>query len=186
MGIIRPALPVKLFIGIITGNQDLLPDVEPALTAEFGPVDLRSAVYPFDFTAYYEDEMGAGLVRQFLGFERLIAPHFLPAAKLFTNDLEARVVQHGPPVRRPVNLDPGYLEQGKIVLASTKNYYHRICLADGIFAEVTLCFKDKQWHSFPWTFPDYRSSRYDDFFHALRRTYRAQLKRGVDEERRRQ
>lgn len=175
MGVIRQPQPVKFFVGVITGNLDLLSLLEVPLTKEFGPIELRSPVYPFDFTSYYEDEMGSGLLRQFIGFERLIEPQTLAAAKRFTNGLEAQIIQQTRPVRRPVNLDPGYLEQGKIVLASSKNYSHRIYLSDGIFAEVTLYFEDKRWRSFPWTFPDYRSGRYDDFFYALRKSFRAQL-----------
>jgi hypothetical protein len=80
-----------------------------------------------------------------------------------------------PGVQRPVNLDPGYLEQSKIVLASTKNFFHRILISRGIYAEVTLHYQGKRWNSFPWTFPDYDSEKYHPFFTALRENYRRQL-----------
>jgi hypothetical protein len=178
MGVIRSTPLVKLFVGVITGQPGRLPVVETALADRFGPVALRSSLLPFDLTAYYEKEMGTGLVRQFLGFEELIEPQTLAQAKRFTNELEAWIAQMNPGVRRPVNLDPGYVEQGKIVLASTKNHSHRIYLSEGIFAEVTLYYQDKEWRSNPWTFPDYSSGRYHGFFHELRRLYRLQLKTG--------
>ncbi len=75
-----------------------------------------------------------------------------------------------------MNLDPGYVELSKVVLASTKNFYHRILVADGIYAEVTMHYEAGAWRSFPWTFPDFRSGRYAAFFDALRARYRTQLK----------
>lgn len=180
MGLISKPLPGKLFVGILTSVDSLLPRTEAGLTALFGPSDLRAGPFPFDATTYYDEEMGSPVSRYFLGFSRLISPENLADIKEETNELEAAIAAETPSVRRPVNLDPGYLEQAKIVLASTKNFYHRILISGGIYAEVTQHYEDGQWRSLPWTFPDFRSGRYSEFFLSLRRTYRAQLKAGGD------
>jgi hypothetical protein len=176
MGSIRPVTSVKLFVGIISSVPELNQDIEARLCRIFGPVDLRSGDFPFDSTRYYDDEMGTPLHRWFLGFENLIPPEGLARAKLQTNELESEFRKDITRVRRPVNLDPGYLEQAKVVLASTKNFYHRILIAGGIYAEVTLHFEAGEWRSFPWTFPDFRTGRYNRFFDGLRATYRTQLR----------
>ena len=176
MGHINPPPPVKLFTGILTSLPEIIPDVEERLTARFGPIDLRSDTFPFDKTRYYDMEMGSPIVRCFLAFQTLIAPAELSFSKRATNGLEAVFAGEHSQMRRPVNLDPGYLEESKIVLASTKNFYHRILLSEGIYGEVTLHYSAGAWQAFPWTFPDFRCGSYDDFFTKLRRIYRDQRK----------
>jgi hypothetical protein len=176
MGQISPPPPVKLFAGILTALPEILPEVEERLAARYGPVDLHSPAFPFDQTAYYDAEMGNPIVRCFFSFQTLIAPAEISSIKRSTNDLEAAFAAEHCQVRRPVNLDPGYMEESKIILASTKNFYHRILLSEGIYGEVTLHFSSGAWQAFPWTFPDFRSGRYDDFFKQLRRIYRDQRK----------
>jgi|SRR5687767_13580315 len=176
MGEIHSPALVKLFVGLLTAFPELVTQVEERLTASFGPVDLRSRSFPFDDTHYYDDQMGHPLERYFFGFSELVRPEALAGLKVKTNQIEAVMATADTRASRPVNLDPGYLEQAKVVLASTKNFYHRILLSDGIYAEVTLHFEGGSWHSFPWTFPDFRSGRYDGFFTSLRNAYRSQLK----------
>jgi hypothetical protein len=176
MGKIRQPNDVKLFVGILTSIPELLTEVEARLVAQFGAIDLRCGPFPFDSTRYYDSEMGNSIQRFFLAFSDLIAPDSLAGIKITTNEMESSFAGTVITPRRPVNLDPGYLEQAKLVLASTKNFYHRILLADGIYAEVTLHFENGTWQSFPWTFPDFRSRRYDDFFLLMRDKYRAQLR----------
>jgi len=175
MGIIRPPEPVKLFAGVLTSLTGRLQEIEDRLAGLFGPVESRSEMFPFDHTDYYDTEMGAQLVRVFVGFRDLVTPGDLPQVKIRTNGLETELARDFGTVARPVNIDPGYLEQSKIVLASTKNFSHRIFLSDGIYAEVTMYFEARQWRRFPWTFPDFRSGRYDRFFMELRSAYRSQL-----------
>jgi hypothetical protein len=175
MGSILQPPSVKLFVGILTSQPELFDVVESRLAASFGAVDLRSDRFPFDQTDYYEREMGASIERQFLALETLIAADALAGIKVETNRLEAELAGLGG-LARPVNLDPGYLEQAKVVLASTKNFYHRIQLRDGIYGEVTLHWEGGEWRPFHWTFPDFRSGRYFEFFAALRARYRAQLR----------
>jgi len=178
MGAIRPPVPVKPFVGILLSDRDALDSVEARLAEVLGPVDHRMAPIPFSFTQYYTREMGPSIKRAFLSFEGLIDGDRLPAVKIQTNNIEAEF-SPGPsdrPFLRSVNIDPGYLEQSKVVLASTKNFYHRIYLGGGIFGEVTLHYTQNTFQSFPWTYPDYKTPDYHEFFTTVRRTYRAQLK----------
>jgi hypothetical protein len=176
MGSIRNFNPVKLFVGILVSNESLIESVEAQLSAKYGPVDYRSPVLPFTFTDYYRRETGDNIHRLFLSFERLIEADTLPEIKRHSNLLESEFAAGEQPVKRPVNLDPGYLEHAKVILASTKNFYHRMYLGGGIFGEVTMHFRNGAYEFFPWTYPDYKSPEYQTFFLALRVIYRDQLR----------
>jgi len=175
MAKINTPLPVKLILGILSSVPEILPRAEEQLVARFGTIDGRSELFPFDWTQYYDKTMGSPIYRCFLSFEKLIEPSTIASVKIKTNELESVLAEQYPHLQRPINLDPGYLEQSKIVLASAKNYFHRILISDGIYAEVTLHFEEGAWQSFPWTFPDYKSGRYHPFFSSLRDLYRKQL-----------
>lgn len=146
-----------------------------ALVGLFGPVDYRSEVLPFDNTSYYEREFGPNLVREILAFSTLIAPQHLAETKLKTNELERTWMVDG---KRMVNLDPGYVNLGKLVLATTKDYSHRIYLGDGIYGEVTLKYEHGDFRAWEWTYPDYASDSYRAIFAAIRQLYAAQLRQG--------
>jgi len=176
MGDIRQLNPVKLFIGVLVSHAKLIPEVEQRLTSAYGPIDHRSAVIPFDFTDYYEPEMGDIIDRVLFSFERPIEADRLPEIKSQTNTFEQELAPLYTAAKRPVNLDPGYIEQAKVILASTKNFYHRIYLGSGIFGEVTLHFKNNTFQFFPWTYPDYQSKEYQEFFLKMRQIYRNQLR----------
>ena len=176
MGSIRNFNPVKLFVGILVSNENLIAGVETELSATFGAVDYRSPVIPFTFTDYYRHETGDQILRVFLSFERLIEADRLPEIKHFTNELEKRFAATETTVPRPVNLDPGYIEHAKVILASTKNFYHRMYLGNGIFGEVTMHFRNGAYEFFPWTYPDYQSQHYQKFFLDMRAIYRPQLR----------
>src|SRR5215510_15049186 len=180
MGTIRQFNPVKLFIGVLVANSKFIPKVEEGLTAAYDAIDHRSDVIPFDFTDYYEKEMGDLIDRVFFSFERLIEAEQLPEIKRqtnqFENELAPLLTTPRTTVKRPVNLDPGYLEQAKVILASTKNFYHRIYLSGGVFGEVTMHFKNNTYQFFPWTYPDYQSKGYLDFFMRMRQIFRSQLR----------
>jgi hypothetical protein len=175
MGEINKPLPVKLFVGVLTSIPDIISHVEERLSERFGPIDARSEPFLFDMTRYYDEAMGSPINRYFISFSNLIEPSVISDIKKATNELESAFASKWTSVQRPVNLDPGYLEQSKIVLASTKNFYHRILISDGIYAEVTLHFEAGEWRPFPWTFPDFKSGRYHQFFLDLRDSYRIQL-----------
>jgi hypothetical protein len=180
MGAIRSFTPVKLFTGVLVSNSKSIAKVEERLAAAFGPIDHRSDVIPFDFTNYYEPEMGDIIDRVLFSFERLIEADQLSEIKRQTNHFEeelAPLVQPaGRSFKRPVNLDPGYIEQAKVILASTKNFYHRIYLGGGVFGEVTMHFKNNTFQFFPWTYRDYQSKDYQEFFLRVRQIYRSQLR----------
>jgi uncharacterized protein DUF4416 len=177
MGSIRPFNPVKLFVGVLVSDVRWIPQVQERLVLNYGPIDHQSGIIQFHFTNYYQKEMGDGIERVFFAFERLIEADRLPEIKRRTNRLEEEFASlEEASVKRPVNLDPGYIEHAKVVLASTKNFYHRMYLGDGIFGEVTLHFKDNGFQFFPWTYPDYQSSEYLGFFKVARNIYRQQLR----------
>lgn len=177
MGVIRSPRPVNLICGLISGDGDLMARAVRLLTRYYGPTDGVSETWPFDATDYYEAEMGPDLRRQFVSFEKLIDPGQLPGIKVHTNDLEARIsYECGLPAHhRPVNIDPGYVELSKLVLATTKNGSHRVYLRDGIYAESTLHYHSGQWAAWPWTYPDYAGNRYHAFFEQVRGRYKAKL-----------
>src|SRR5689334_6249046 len=177
MGAIRNQIPVQLFIGILVSDAKFISEIETRLAAAYGPVDHRSPIIPFTFTSYYTREMGQSIDRLFLSFERLIEPDQLPEIKRQTNGIEEEMARLQNSVKRPVNLDPGYLEQAKVILASTKNFYHRIYLDEGIFGEVTMHFRSNNYEFFPWTYPDYQSNAYQEFFLKLREIYRSKLRK---------
>ncbi len=168
--------PVKLVVGLLTSLPSILEEVEADVGEKYGAIDGRSSLIPFDYTDYYDREMGEGIKRKFLSFENLIDPAELARIKLATNRIERRLAEDGDfEVERPVNIDPGYIGLSKLVLATTKNYSHRIYLRDGIYAEVTLQYRDQGYQPLPWTYPDYRSEEYLDFFETTRERYRGQL-----------
>ena len=172
MGETKPPKPVKLIVGMLAGRAEWLERAERRLEDEYGPIDLASGLFPFDFTDYYAAEMGPGLLRKFVTHERLIAPDQIAPIKVATNTMEeglARELAAGVP--RPVNLDPGLLDGSKLILATTKDYVHRIYLRDGIYAEVTLTYRKGAYVPTPWTYRDYRTEPYLAFFAAARARY---------------
>ncbi|RZB36705.1 MAG: hypothetical protein SRB2_01784 [Desulfobacteraceae bacterium Eth-SRB2] len=144
--------PAKLVIGFFLREKDLVVPVVKALTEKFGPVDIVSPRLPFNFTTYYEPEMGKPLFRRMLAFERLIKQSALSEIKRITNDLELAYLKNG---KRMVNLDPGYLLRERFVLATGKNYSHRIYIGQRIYADLTLIYTKGRFMKLPWTYPDY-------------------------------
>lgn len=160
----------RLFSGIMYREREILEQTVTALESAFGKVSMRSPEFDFDFTDYYTDEMGAGLKKIFIGFEKPVDPGTLAEIKTFTNELEVKlgIREVGGVARRKVNIDPGYVGLSKVVLASTKNRSQRIYLGDGIYAEVTLNYKGGKWEPLPWTYPDFKTQLAQDFLTRLR------------------
>lgn len=164
--------PVKLFVGILSSDKILLKDVEILLVKRCGKVDIRSEIFPFDFTDYYKKDMGTNISRQFLCFKELINPEELSAIKIWTNELEDEIKRNRKSdVARPINLDPGYITHCNLILASAKDYYHRIHLQNGIYAEVTLFYQHEVFKNLPWTYPDFQTEEYKNFFLKVRTLY---------------
>ena len=177
MGQAKPPKRAKLFCGLLSGDEDLLAETRRRLTAQFGPADLVSDIWPFDRTDYYADEMGDDIKRQFVFFEQLVSVERMPEIKRLTNALELRLCDDLalPHQTRPVNIDPGYLTLSKLVLATTKDYSHRLYVQGGIYAEVTLHYEKGKWQPWPWTYPDYAADTYHAFFEQAREVYKKQL-----------
>lgn len=168
--------PAKLIVGVITAKGAPVGEVRTHLEASYGKIDLETAWLPFVATRYYEREMGPDLQKILWSFESLIAPDELAPIKRGTNALERALAPHdGQRWRRCVNLDPGYVDLAKLVLATTKDRQHRLYIGQGIYAEVTLRFTGGHFVPWEWTYPDYRTPEYLTFFEAVRRRYRQQL-----------
>ncbi len=161
----RPPLPELLILAAFSRHDEALRWAKDTAERAWGPIALASPAFPFVQTEYYGPTMGAGLQKVFWAFEQLFDPGRLADIKLQTNAWEqeyAALGKHAEP--RPLNLDPGYIDLGKLVLASTKDHAHRVYLNQGIYAEVTLQFqRTTGWQENPWTFPDYRTSEVKAF-----------------------
>jgi hypothetical protein len=169
--------PVKLIIGILAADEDCLAAAKDAIKAEFNSIDLQSDVWPFTHTDYYKKETGENILRQFVSIEKLLDPGQLVKIKHQTNRVEQQLASElktGLP--RPVNLDPGVIEPSKLILATTKNYSHRIYIGEKMYAEVTLIFDKGRWQSLPYTYPDYKQDCYHQFFDKVRKRLLEQLK----------
>lgn len=169
--------PVKLIVGIFASDAECLQKAVAAVISEFGQADLISDVWPFDKTNYYKQESGENLLRQFVSIEKPIDPGELAVIKHTTNRLEQELAgQLKREVPRPVNLDPGIIEPSKLVLATTKNFSHRIYIGNQMYAEVTLMFDKGAWSALLYTYPDYRQQCYWEFFEKVRKKLLEQLK----------
>jgi len=162
-----PPSPAQLVLGIIASNTEWLAAAEAALAQQFGPIVLKSATIPFDFTDYYEKEMGSGLLRRWVCCQGLVEPEKLTRLKLQSRELEHQFWTENH--RRRVNLDPGLLSLHNLILATTKEFAHRIYLGSGIYAEVTLIYRNGRFQPLEWTYPDYRTPVCLDFLAASRK-----------------
>ncbi|MFA5068743.1 MAG: DUF4416 family protein [Candidatus Omnitrophota bacterium] len=168
MGDIKPVCPVKLITGILYSSEASSCAAEKQLVRFFGRIDYKSEPMAFNFTNYYAGEMGPVLHRIFLSFKRLMQPGQLAGVKVITNRLERRLAKKSPILKRVVNIDPGYVTDAKLVLASTKDYGHRIYLSAGIYAEITLCYQKNSFRPHSWTYPDYAAAEYVNIFNCIR------------------
>jgi len=164
--------PVKLLIAVMAANDECLIAALDVIVAEFGTTDLVSDVWPFDQTDYYKSQTGPHILKQFASIDKLIDPGELAQIKHKTNRIEQEQAEllhkSGVVWPRPINLDPGIIEPSKLVLASTKNYSHRIYIGEQMYAEVTLTFHKGKWQPFPYTYPDYKQHGYHEFFSKVR------------------
>jgi hypothetical protein len=166
-------LPVKPIVGILAASPDLLADARAALAVSFGDIDLASEPTAWEVSDYYAAELGHRPWRQYVAHAELQAADELPLRKRHSNELEARWRRAN---GRAVNLDPGYVDLQKLVLASTKDASHRIYLGVGIFAEATLRFVGGRFEPWPYTYRDYAENHALEFFTRVRARYLAQLR----------
>ncbi len=167
-------VPVKLICGILFSDEALLGAALEALVERYGHIDYRSPLYPFTITDYYNGEMGTPIQRLFVAFESLISPGALAEIKVACNALEEALAIAG---LRKVNLDPGYIDYDKLVLASAKYNAHKIYLDQGIYADPTLHFEKGAYLAAPWAFPDFKSGLYSEAFLRIRARYKGQLRK---------
>lgn len=172
--------PVRFFVAVLAADERCLAAAARLLRERWGEPDLVSPRYPFAHTDYYAAETGPRIIRAFFSFPGGFAREELPERKNASNAMEkelaAALADTG--LSRPVNLDPGYLALEKIVLASCKNFAHRLYLGQGVFGEVTLFYRGGRFEGAPWTFPDFLSGTYDAFFLEVRRALARELGRG--------
>ncbi|MDY6824950.1 MAG: DUF4416 family protein [Thermodesulfobacteriota bacterium] len=173
MSIPGPPDPAKLVVGMFTGETDIIETVAEKLVQRFGDIDLVSRWLAFDFTDYYTEELGRPLYRRVFSFQHLIEQQTLPAVKNATNAIERELTQDG---KRRVNIDPGYMLRERFVLATGKNYSHRIYIGDGIYADLTLIYQNRAFQTLPWTYPDYADDNMQAFLQRVRDRYLVGLK----------
>ncbi|MEW6001473.1 MAG: DUF4416 family protein [Nitrospirota bacterium] len=166
MGIPSQPEEVLLFVGALFQNGKYLASAKEKLKESFGEILVESPLLEWNYSDYYKEEMGWPLKRIFLFFKKRICPENLPEIKLTTNNIERQFSTEG---RRNINIDPGYLTLSKVVLASTKNYSHRIYLGKGIYAEVTLIYRNNRFQPHLFTYRDYASDTYAEIFARARR-----------------
>ena len=169
----RPPLPAQLVLSLFSSRwNEFWPALIPILESRLGPMDTAGPPLPFSETTYYQAEFGTPLQRRLLSFAQLVPQERLREIKLWAHDLEQRHHREG---NRMFNLDPGLLTQERFVLATGKNFTHRIYLGDGVFADLTLIFQAGGWRALPWTFRDYASPLLQHQLTELRMNYRTKL-----------
>ena len=168
MGEIKRTLAVKLIAGIIFKDDSVFKTARSILGRHFGKIDLESQTLPFELTDYYEREFGPGLKKVFLSFRDLILAQDLYKIKILTNKIENKLSLKG---SRLANIDPGYIDAAKLVLASTKDYKHRIYLNKGIYAEITLSYRGRSFEPLECTYNDYKTGQYIEIFNRIRQLY---------------
>ncbi len=173
MSVPQPPAPAKLVISLFLKKKKLVEQVAADLAWEFGSVDMISPWFPFDYTDYYEFEMGDSLHRRVFAFKNLIKQSALAEIKIKTNELEKKYSIDG---KRSVNIDPGYMLRERFVLATGKNYTHRIYIGGQIYADLTLVFTKGSFQKLPWTYPDYADQKMISYLKIVRDKYIIDLK----------
>ena len=177
MGEIATHPPVMLIVAITSRYPEALEWTAVKASTQWGPIAKSSPVFDFTETGFYTESMGHELKKQFLAFEKPFDPNDIADTKIVSNQWEQQYIdQTNFDEERPVNIDPGYISEAKLVLVTTKDRDHRIYLRDGIFAEVTLHYRSKVWTHSRWTYPDYQRKDFQEFFSQCRDSVRAQVK----------
>lgn len=165
-------------MGSLFSSKDIFDGTVPLLTGYFGPALLESPLLPWDHSTYYRDELGAPIYRKFMFFGRIIDASTLPDIKILTDSLESLNMSDG---KRRINLDPGYLTEAKVILATTKNYSHRIYLGRGIYAEQEYIFSKGSYLPLSHAYHDYRKPEYLGLFMQARTLFRQLVSQDIPE-----
>ena len=166
-------LPVKYVIAVLYRNREALERAKNAVCGQWGTLDFEGDDHLFDVTDYYEPEMGTPLYRRLMAFETLYPPTLIVDMKLGCNDIEDILAEEG---KRTINLDAGYLDHNKYLLASAKEAGQKVYIDRGIYADLSGRYKGGKYRPFEWSFPDFRDGRYDEELLAIRRLYMEQIK----------
>ncbi|MDP8242683.1 MAG: DUF4416 family protein [Candidatus Hinthialibacter antarcticus] len=158
MTAVQPVKKVKPIFGVLYKDPAVFAQVVQRIENHFGPADFFSAEHPFVETEYYQEEMGPDLIRRYFSLQPLIYPDALVHMKHLSNQWEEEFSADG---KRAINLDPGYIHGAKLVLASCKNFSHRVYLGRGVYGEVTMRFENGEFTRLPWTYQDYWNHRSD-------------------------
>ena len=167
-------IPVKLFCGVLYSDINLLRESRSRLIEKYGEIDYESERFEFIISEYYRPEMGWPIFRLFWSFEQVILPNEIARIKIECNEIEQQFADQG---NRRVNLDPGYMDYDKVVLASAKYNGQKIYLDRGIYADLTLRYEKGNYYAYPWSFPDFKTGNYNQTFLRIREIYKLQLKK---------
>jgi hypothetical protein len=165
--------PVKLFVAVLWAEHVSIREAVERLIARWGKIDFSGLDHPFDSTDYYQSEMGERLRRRLVSFQELVPPDCLISAKHICNEIEDLLSEEG---NRTLNLDIGYLDHNKVVLASFKSAGQKIYLSNGVWADMVARYRGGKYVPFEWTFPDFRDGRYDQELNQIRHRYLDQLR----------
>ena len=181
MGEIQKQRPVLLVAAVSSRYETAIDDwTRKQSQSSWGKICLESPMYDFSETSFYAATMGENLKKKIFAFEDLIPPESIPDCKILSNDWERLfATENSYPESRPLNIDPGYVTEAKLVLATTKDRDHRIYLRDGIFAEVTMHYYQRQWVKSRWTYPDYQRPDFHSFFTECREYLRQRYRSGA-------
>jgi hypothetical protein len=182
MGAIVEPEKAVLICGLLAGDEAVLAAAGELLKHKFGAIESVSDTWPFANTQYYERELGPSILRRFVSFSAPFARDSLADVKRISNALEAELSEQlgRTDGLRAVNIDPGYIHLGGLVLATTKDRAHRIYLGQGIYAEVTLVYEQGRWRAWPWTYPDYAADTYHGFLSLVREKLKSRRRGSED------
>lgn len=166
--------PAKLVISLFMKDKGSLDFAARKLESKFGKIDMASSWFDFDYTSYYEKEMDGPLFRRILSFEQLIEQEDLAKIKIFTNSIEQKTAIQG---KRVINIDPGYMLLSRFILATGKDFSHRIYIGCGIYADLTLIYNKDGFQTLPWTYPDYAHPLFCEYLETVRNKYRIVFKK---------
>ena len=160
----------KLIVGVIYNDAEIYERAVAMLTEAFGEIDGESERFSFsrEFSDYYDEELGGEGQRVIFSFKETVDPSRQAEIKMATNEMERVLSEEG---NRKINLDPGFINHGRLMLATTKKAGFRIPLENGIYTELTLFWAKGEWHKLPWSYRDYQSERVQKFLTETRKRY---------------
>ena len=161
----------------MAGEPEVFSITQEELANLYGPIDMESDIFPFTYTDYYSKQMGgSSLMRKFISFDTLIAPETLSDIKMTANHIEEKIKTKLQSPHRIVNIDPGIINDSSLIMATVKDFAHRIPLQQGIYGHLELLFGKKEIRILGWTYPDFRKETYHSFFLNARKKYLDQIK----------